>query len=383
MYDTMVSEPFCTSDYDQVRPAYGDSYAVDDCGKPAVSVLYHCIFQVFSTFAVLNVVIAIILGAFTWCYSLEESELTSNLVVTADNLRHFRAIWDRFDLYSTGQIDVRHLQLFLATVRWNIPQMFCTGVRTQQDELLYLDYSSFGSLGTDLETGERIDSKEPEKGKKEKVCRKHYNELLVQLGDFERSAELWRQLEMAGCDVWMGGNDNVAGFDIKQHPLGSTDANLHIFTKEVTNGFINVPQWEEHQGTTTTVENVSFMSLINVLVMKPLGLCDHDVYVCFEFKDPFSYFQPGYFGDKVPGNGKLELNTDPNSIRLPMEIPATFQRERVSISQEDLIGTYKLKSQEQRRRELDYITDGITSEDMSLSKGKNATRPVTQARGIA
>jgi len=57
------------------------------------------------------VVIAIILGAFTWCYSLEQSELTSNLVITADDLRHFKAIWDRFDLYSTGQIDVEDLQV--------------------------------------------------------------------------------------------------------------------------------------------------------------------------------------------------------------------------------------------------------------------------------
>ena len=77
----------------------------------------------FSTFAVLNVVIAIILGAFTWCYSLEQSELTSNLVITADDLRHFKAIWDRFDLYSTGEIDIEDLQLFLSVVRFNIPQV--------------------------------------------------------------------------------------------------------------------------------------------------------------------------------------------------------------------------------------------------------------------
>jgi len=79
------------------------TFEVNDCGSPVASILYHCSFQVFSTFAVLNVVIAIILGAFTWCYSLENSELTSDLPVTADDLRLFRAIWDRFDLSALGK----------------------------------------------------------------------------------------------------------------------------------------------------------------------------------------------------------------------------------------------------------------------------------------
>ena len=40
-------------------------------------------------------------------------------------------------------------------------------------------------------------------------------------------------------------------------------------------------------------------------MIEPLNLADHDVYVCFEFKDPFSYFQPGYFGDKTPLDGQV------------------------------------------------------------------------------
>ena len=138
---------------------------------------------------------------------------------------------------------MKHLQLFLAVVRWNIPQMFSTGLLSQAGDPLYKDYSSFGTGGFDPETGERLDSSDAVKEKREKVCRRNYNELVAQIGDYERSAELWRQLEMAGADVWMGENDNVAGFDQRIHPLGSHDANLHIFTKEVANGLIEVPQY--------------------------------------------------------------------------------------------------------------------------------------------
>lgn len=304
MYDTMVQPPFCTSDYEQyVWPNHNGqntvevddcgvpiisnttvitdaaySFMVNDCGSAAASIFYHCVFQIMSTFAVLNVVIAIILGAFTWCYSLEEGELTSGLPVTADHLRHFKAIWNRFDLYSTGEIGADKLQLFFAVLRYNIPEMFCTGVRTQSDQMLYKDYSSFGSGGIDPITGELVDSKEAEKGRREKVCRRNYEELIGKIGDFERSAELWRQLEDAGCDVWMGCNDNVAGFDIKRHPLGSMDANLHIFTKEVNNGIIFVPQyspegWHGGNPADTQVQGVSFLSLINILVSRGQMAC--------------------------------------------------------------------------------------------------------------
>jgi len=384
MYDCMVSAPMCTEDFEQIVLVAGGgnyTYIANDCGKPSVSILYHTLFQILSTFAVLNVVIAIILGAFTWCYSLEESELTEGLAVTADDLRHFKQIWDRFDIYSTSQIPIKDLQLFLAVVKWNVPKMFCTGVVTQQGKLLYKDYSSFGSGGRDPDTGERLDSKEPEKGRREKVCRKNYDFLVEQIGDFERSHELWVQLEDAGCDVWMGGNDNVAGFDISRHPLGSVDADLHIFTKEVNNGIIYVPQytpngWDNGNPVKTRVDNVSFMSLINLLVMAPLGLNDHDVYVCFDFKDPFSYFQPGYFGDKKPLNGKVVLNTDPNSIRMDFERPAFYQQKAQPITVDDLAGTYTIP--DKNEEEMSLITDDTSSHAHS-HKANIAVRPTNKA----
>ena len=44
------------------------------------------------TFAVLNLVVAIILNAFTWCYSLEPTKITSDLVFTTNHLLHFKVL---------------------------------------------------------------------------------------------------------------------------------------------------------------------------------------------------------------------------------------------------------------------------------------------------
>ena len=47
------------------------------------------VLQVVTTFCLLNMVVAIILNAFTWCYSLEPSEITSELFVNSRDLLHF------------------------------------------------------------------------------------------------------------------------------------------------------------------------------------------------------------------------------------------------------------------------------------------------------
>ena len=84
MYDTMVQEPSCTV----IPAAPGDGDELNDCGNYYMAVLYFVSFQIASTFCVLNLVIGIILGAFTWCYSLEPSEITGNLKISAQHLRH-------------------------------------------------------------------------------------------------------------------------------------------------------------------------------------------------------------------------------------------------------------------------------------------------------
>jgi len=216
---------------------------------------------------------------------------------------------------------------------------------------------------------------------KEQKCRENYEELVAKLADYERSAELWLQLEMAGCDVWMGENDNVAGFDIKLHPLGSTDANLHIFCKEINNGIIKVPSYVPGgPPAETTVVNVRFMSLINVLIIEPLNLTEHDVYVCFDYKDPFSYFQPGYFGDKYPLNNRVILECDPMSIRDPMFKPAFFkeQRDDNKFTADDLEGTYTLGNGKANHDSL--IKDEVQGPDR-ISKN-DRTAVVTKQRGV-
>merc|ERR1712094_104096 len=109
----------------------------------------------------------------------------------------------------------------------------------------------------------------------------NFMDLISRIGDFERSAELWTQLEMAGCDILEGNNDNVAGFDILLHPLGSSDGNLHIFTKQIHNGIIEVPM-SVGRPVPTHGKKVRFISLVNLLVMDPLNLTQHDIYVCFD-----------------------------------------------------------------------------------------------------
>ena len=100
--------------------------------------------QVVATFCVLNLVVAILLNAFTWCYSLEPSEITAGLVVNSAHLLHFKVsthtnkdhilfrcplqkIWDRFDTLGTGFVDLNVLQFMMAVIQYNIPELCSTG----------------------------------------------------------------------------------------------------------------------------------------------------------------------------------------------------------------------------------------------------------------
>jgi len=138
----------------------------------------------------------------------------------------------------------------------------------------------------------------------------------------------------------MGGNDNIAGFDKQLHALGSSDANLHIFTKAIAdNSAISVPLYEgETTGPVPTkVNKVNLTALLNVIVLDALNLSPHDVYVCFKYKDPFSYFMPGYFGDKYLVEGKVSLNLDPTTVKMPFEKPAFYKRHAEHISDDELV----------------------------------------------
>jgi len=200
-------------------------------------------------------------------------------------------------------------------------------------------------------------------------------------GDFERSQELWLQLDAAGCDVWMGCNDNVAGYDVRLHPLGSKDEDLHIFTKEVANGIIACPAYIPGGPVShTTVLNARFMSLVQILIIEPLGLTEHDVYVCCDYKDPFSYFQPGYFGDKYPTDGQVILECDPMSIRDPMFKPAYYRKDREKMTDDDLAGTYTMPQIEDQKEKDALLSDEKEKDDREGHQKKVVV--VTKGRGI-
>ena len=95
-----------------------------------------------ATFCVLNLVVAIILNAFTWCYALEPSEITAGLDVNSEHMIHFtviprykwqgidsslQEIWIRFDLFGTGFIELQQLQFLMSIVLYNIPELCRTG----------------------------------------------------------------------------------------------------------------------------------------------------------------------------------------------------------------------------------------------------------------
>jgi len=336
-------------------------------------VAFMVLFQILSTFAVLNVVIAIILSAFTWCYSLEQSELTSSLPITASDIRHFKAIWDRFDLYSTGKIDLQHMQLLLGVLEWNIPSLFISGIRNQADDVLVNDYASFGPGSNENDK----DLKDTEEAALQRKSRIAYAKLVRKIGKFERSKELWYQLTMAKCDVLKGCNDNVAGFEPSLHPLGSIyDADLHIFTKEVNNEVIYVAKYDVAKTPpATTVNQVTFSTLLQILIMDPLLMTEHDNFVCFGYKDPFSYFQPGYFADKKPKHGEVCLYRDPSIIEAPQSLRASLEEADLDESTMSAIvkegGMLYIETEEEdtEGQEIRYTTDGSTPTPCSALYG--------------
>ena len=55
-----------------------------------------------------------ILNSFTWLYSMENTRGNSTVGVT--ELRHFKEIWQTFDIYSTGSVSHKHLKTIVQAV---------------------------------------------------------------------------------------------------------------------------------------------------------------------------------------------------------------------------------------------------------------------------
>jgi len=196
MYDAMVMGPDCTmtmDDYPESQLPDGSKY--NDCGDYFTSCAYFVFFQVMATFCVLNLVVAIILNAFTWCYSLEPSEITSGLDINSTHMLHFTEIWIRFDLFGTGFIQLDQLQFLMSIVLYNIPEMCRTGEVNQQDEPGFVDYSSFGSGPGSCD----LDASEAQ-------CRTNYDQLVDNLLKYERALEVTSRLNEDGINIQNGEN---------------------------------------------------------------------------------------------------------------------------------------------------------------------------------
>lgn len=302
-YDAVVMIPDCTNLDKDAQP--GLDKAVTDCGNSFTGVLFFVAFQVVATFAVLNLVIAIILNAFTWCYSLEPSEITGSLVISTAHLKHFKAIWDRYDIDGDGSMPLSSLQSFLAISQHIVPNLFIQGLKNQKDEFIYSDYSSFGTGPNKSDANDY-----------ERQCRANYDELLQKIVKIEESKEMFERLEERGEDVWLGENTTVFEEDFERWNKTKT---TKLLTKK---------------DGVTTLEGVEYLTLVYILVQEPLGLSAHDRYVINDFRDPFLTVLPGY----LPGsheNGRIILPDDDSVKDSVQGVLGGFERQFSKESSEE------------------------------------------------
>ena len=114
LQDLEVQVPKCTEGY--------------DCGSQGAGV-YLMSFIVLTTFVMVNMVVAVILDAFTWLYSMETSR--GNNSIGINELRKFKEVWQTYDVYSTGSIALKHLKSFVEEVGEPIGRSKCSHMWNQ------------------------------------------------------------------------------------------------------------------------------------------------------------------------------------------------------------------------------------------------------------
>jgi len=281
MYDVQVVAPDCTMTVDEFSKL-PDGTEYNECGDYFTSCVFFVFFQLAATFCVLNLIVGVILHAFTWCYSLEPSQITSGLKVNAVHLLHFKEIWARFDIMETGFIDLDQLQFFMSVLQYNIPEILQVGKVNQQGEQVCKDASSFGS-GVD---GADCDATEAE-------CRANYHQLVSKITRYERAADV---------------NDRILEDGVNIH----AGENTFIFNASIDNGVILADENSDE----AKLIKVRYSSLIMILLMQANRLTEHDKYVCHDFRDPYKYRMPGYEDQRddeaaiLDSNLKASLNDD-------------------------------------------------------------------------
>jgi len=178
----------------------------------------------------------------------------------------------------------------MGVVQYNIRELCFQGTEfNQRDEQMFIDYASFGSgaNGADRDATEA-------------TCRANFEELIHTLALYEQSLDIQSRILDEGTDI-MYGEDTTA------------------FDDAVDNGVVvSAEGWEGWESTVrrgSIVEGpakvklfkVRFSSLIRILIQKALGLDNHDIYVCHDFRDPFQVRWPGYHkGQHSAPKGELK-----------------------------------------------------------------------------
>ena len=70
-----------------------------------------------TNYIILNLVVAVIMEHFTWLYSMERTAIAGHIGISADDVRHFQAEWERLDPLGRGSIPITDLQLLLRRLR--------------------------------------------------------------------------------------------------------------------------------------------------------------------------------------------------------------------------------------------------------------------------
>merc|ERR1712166_867578 len=148
-------------------------------------------------------------------------------------------------------MDLEHLQLFMAIVQYNIPELCATNQVNQRDEPIHVDYSSFGSCDENATQAE---------------ARANYQELVHQITNYERTLAVRARIAEDGIDLSMGENTSIFEEEIDKGIIRTSDVQLLSRTSDCAFRGTNNAQ----------LFKIRFSTLLDVLMWKTLNLNDHD-----------------------------------------------------------------------------------------------------------
>lgn len=133
--------------------------------------------------------------------------------------------------------------------------------------------------------------------------------------------------------------------------------NTFIFNAQIDNGVIFCPEESED----VQVFKVRYLTLIRILVIETMGLDDHDVYVCHDYRDPFKYRVRGYRETEIKDGHIIDPNIDDRAENLSMEPNPAAQLTEMLESKPDEDPTYLNTSK--------GVPDGMKQEPLPPLRG--------------